>query len=120
MRSIKLEKKLGDESIKADGYVDNSPLRSELTTCPQPLLPRQREEVKGRRIAQTVKAKATWVNHKQPPPDFCYANPPGSCVWITPRKDGMNSSEEAGVAAKCENPLTQSCHFAISVEEEIG
>jgi hypothetical protein len=32
------------KSPEADGYVDNSPLRSELTTYPQPLLPDQRKE----------------------------------------------------------------------------
>jgi len=76
-------KKHGSKIIKADGYVDNSPLRSKLTTYPQPLLPGQREEVKGRR-AKTANAIPTWVIHNQPPPDLCFADPPGGCVWITP------------------------------------
>ena len=110
-------KKYGSKIIEADEYVDNSPPPSELTTYPQPLLPGQREEVKGRRIAKTANAISTWVNHNQPPPDLCFANPPDGCVWITPRKDGMNWSKEVRVGKE---PLTQSCHFAISVEEEIG
>ena len=110
-------KKYGSKIIEADEYVDNSPLPSELTTYPQPLLPGQREEVKGRRIAQTANAISTWVNHNHPPPDLCFTNPPDGCVWITPRKDGMNWSKEDRVGKE---PLTQSCHSAISVEEEIG
>jgi len=58
------EAKHGDEAIKADGYVDNSPLRSELTTYPQPL---------KERLAQTDRAISSWVTHKQPPPDLCFA-----------------------------------------------
>ena len=58
------EEKRGDEAIKADGYVDNSPLRSELTTYPQPL---------KERLAQTDRAISSWVTHKQPPPDLCFA-----------------------------------------------
>jgi hypothetical protein len=112
-------KKYCSKIIKADGYVENSPLRSELTTYPQPLLPTQKEEVKGRR-AKTANAIPTWVIHTQPPSDLCFADPPGGCVWITPRKGGMNWSKEVRVVVKTKNPLTQSCHFAISVEEEIG
>ena len=35
------------QALEADGYVDNSPLRSELTTYPQPLLPGQLKEEEG-------------------------------------------------------------------------
>jgi len=71
------------ETVRPDGYVDNSPLRSELTTYPQPLLPRQRNE-EMESIAQTAKAISTWVIHKQPPLDLCFANPPCGCMCITP------------------------------------
>ena len=54
----------GDNTIRADGYVDNSPLRSELTTYPQPL---------KERLAHTGKAISSWVTHKPPPPDLCFA-----------------------------------------------
>jgi hypothetical protein len=53
--------KHGDKTTRADGYVDNSPLRSELTTYPQPL---------KERLAHTDKAISSWVTHK-PPPDLC-------------------------------------------------
>ena len=53
-----------DEAIRADGYVDNSPLRSEFTTYPQPL---------KERLAQTDRTISSWVTHKQPPPDLCFA-----------------------------------------------
>jgi len=108
-----------EETIRADGYVDNSPLRSELTTYPQPLLPGQRKEEKGR-IAQTSKDISPWVIHKQPPLDLCFANPPGSCVWITPRKNDLNWSKGVEGVVIGKEPLTQSCHFAITVKEEIG
>ena len=83
------KKKHFDQTIKADGYVDNSPLRSELTTYPQPLPPGLIKEEKGR-IAQTAKAISSWVTHKQPPPDLCFADPPGGCMWIPPRKGELD------------------------------
>ncbi len=83
------ENKHCDQTIKADGYVDNSTLRSELTTYPQPLLPGLRKEEKGR-IAQTAKAISPWVTHKQPPLDLCFADPPSGCMWITPRKGELD------------------------------
>lgn len=46
LRQPKLKKKHSGQTIKADGYVDNSPLRSELTAKARPLLPAQREEGK--------------------------------------------------------------------------
>jgi len=77
------ENKCCGQAQKADGYVDNSTLRSELTTYPQPLLSGPRKE---ERIAQTVKAMSPWVTHKQSPVDIYYPNPPGNCVWITHRR----------------------------------
>lgn len=58
------EAKHGDEAIRADGYMDNSPLRSELITYPQPL---------KERLAQTDRAISSRVTHKQPPSDLCFA-----------------------------------------------
>ena len=105
-------KKYGSKIIEADGYVDNSPLRSELTTYPQPLLPGQGKE------EDTDEVRSRWVIHKQPPADLYLGNPSCSCVWITPRKDDGNRSKVVRVSSN--KPLTQSCHFDISVTEEIG
>ena len=78
---IEREENHGDEAIRADGYMDNSLLRSELTTYPQPLT---------ERLAQTDRAISSRVTHKQPPSDLCFADPPGNCSWITPRKSVCN------------------------------
>jgi hypothetical protein len=66
----------------------------------------------------TAKAILTWVIHKQLPADLNFRNPPCSCVWITTRKNDRKRSK--GDRVSCKEPLTQSCHFAISVKEEIG
>lgn len=97
---------------EADGYVDNSPLRSELTTYPQPQQPEKgKEETRLKEISM-------WIIHKPPPSDLGSGDPPGGSVWITPRKNDGNWIKVGRVNGK--EPLTQSCHFVISVEEEIG
>jgi hypothetical protein len=112
LQPSKLGKMHGSKIIEADGYVDNSPLRSELTTFPQPQPPGEKKE------ENAAKAISTWVIHKQLPADLYLRNPPCNCVWITPQNNDRNWSKGGSVSD--EEPLTQSCHSVISVKEEIG
>jgi hypothetical protein len=81
--------------------------------------PHYQDKERRKRKAQTVTAMATWVTHKQPPPDL-YASQILRRLHVdNPRKGDMNCSKEVRIIVIGNKPFTQSCHFAIGVEEEI-